>query len=192
VQDFATDYMLRNTGEEMVRANVNLFSKILKSAPGVNSIAELGCNIGMNLMALNRLSRDYRLRGYEINEEASRRASSLGIADIVNTTILNPLFGETYDLVFTKGVLIHISPDHLDKVYDNLISLSKRFIMVCEYYNPSPVSVSYRGEEDRLFKRDFAGELIDKFNLKLIDYGFNYYRDTYLTNDDATWFLLEK
>ena len=35
-------------------------------------------------------------------------------------------------------------------------------------------------------------ELIDKFNLKLIDYGFNYKREKYFPHDDATWFLLEK
>ena len=38
----------------------------------------------------------------------------------------------------------------------------------------------------------FAGELIDKFNLKLIDYGFTYNREKYFPKDDGTWFLLEK
>ena len=34
-------------------------------------------------------------------------------------------------------------------------------VLMAEYYNPVPVSVSYRGNEERLFKRDFAGELAD-------------------------------
>jgi spore coat polysaccharide biosynthesis protein SpsF len=89
-------------------------------------------------------------------------------------------------------VLIHINPDLLPVVYQNLYNLSNRYIMVYEYYNPTPVSVEYRGHHDRLFKRDFAGELIDKFNLKLIDYSFNYKREKYFPHDDATWFLLEK
>ena len=54
-----------------------------------------------------------------------------------------------------KGVLIHINPDELTRVYDNLHTLSARYVMVCEYYNPAPVVVNYRGIEDRLFKRDF-------------------------------------
>ena len=58
--------------------------------------------------------------------------------------------------------------------------------------NPTPMAIEYRGHEDVLFKRDFAGELIDKFNLKLINYGFNYNREKYFPNDDGTWFLLEK
>ena len=54
------------------------------------------------------------------------------------------------------------------------------------------MAIEYRGHEDVLFKRDFAGELIDKFNLKLINYGFTYNREKYFPNDDGTWFLLEK
>jgi hypothetical protein len=64
--------------------------------------------------------------------------------------------------------------------------------MVCEYYNPVPVAVPYRGNTDRLFKRDFAGEMIDRYGLRLIDYGFVYRRDGYFPQDDVTWFLMEK
>ena len=100
--------------------------------------------------------------------------------------------GQKFDLTFTKGVLIHINPEMLPVVYQNLYDLSNRYIMVCEYYNPAPESIDYRGNKDRLFKRDFAGELMRKYNLKLIEYGFNYQHDPYFTNDDSTWFLLSK
>ena len=58
-----------------------------------------------------------------------------------------------------KGVLIHINPDMLNNVYEKLYDSSDRYILVAEYYNPTPVNVSYRGYNDRLFKRDFAGEM---------------------------------
>jgi spore coat polysaccharide biosynthesis protein SpsF len=65
--------------------------------------------------------------------------------------------------------------------------------MVCEYYNPTPVEVRYRGYDHALFKRDFAGELLDAFpQLSLVDYGFTWHRDTTAPLDDSTWFLLEK
>jgi pseudaminic acid biosynthesis-associated methylase len=145
------------------------------------------------LAALNRINNELDIRGYEINKLASNIASDRKIAKIFNTTITEPLsHNKKFDLSFTKGVLIHINPCKLDSVYENLYNLSNRYIMICEYYNPSPLSIEYRGHKDRLFKRDFAGELISKYNLKLINYGFNYYRDKYLTNDDTTWFLMEK
>jgi SAM-dependent methyltransferase len=191
--DFGNDYPNRNEGEKLISSNLALFSKIFKSCVSVNSVAELGCNIGLNLIALNRININMKLRGYEINEKAATAAREKNIAEIINTTIIETLeVNQKFDLTFTKGVLIHINPDKLHAVYRNLYDLSNRYIMICEYYNPVPVSIDYRGNKDRLFKRDFAGELIKEFDLKLVDYGFNYYQDTYLTNDDSTWFLLEK
>lgn len=191
--EFGNEYPTRNEGEKLVSVNVAMFSKILRNCPSVNSVAELGCNIGLNLIALNRINKNFDLRGYEINTKAAETAKKQNISEIINTTIVESLDpSEKFDLTFTKGVLIHINPDLLPVVYQNLYDLSNKYIMVCEYYNPTPVSIEYRGHHDKLFKRDFAGELIDKFNLKLIDYGFNYRREKYFPQDDATWFLLEK
>lgn len=191
--EFGNDYLNRNEGEKLISSNLALFSKILKSCPTVSSIAELGCNIGLNLIALNRINKEFQLRGYEINSAASNLARKSNVAEILNTTILDKVdILQKFELTFTKGVLIHINPTELPFVYQNLYDLSIRYIMVCEYYNPTPVSINYRGHNDRLFKRDFAGEMIQRFNLKLVNYGFNYKHDSYLTNDDTTWFLMEK
>lgn len=190
---FGDEYTDRNQGEHIVTSNLALFARILKSAPDVKSIVELGCNIGLNLQALKRINTDFELCGYEINETAASTARALEIANIVQGTILENLAaGRTYDLAFTKTVLIHINPEKLDQVYRNLHALSSHYVLVCEYYNPSPMVVTYRGNEDRLFKRDFAGEIVDKFGMRLIDYGFVYHRDSYFPQDDITWFLLEK
>ena len=191
--EFGAAYIERNKGERLINANIVKFSQVLRSAPGVSSVVELGCNIGLNLQALNRINTNFQLCGYEINEIAVGKARELGIADIVQGSIIEPLSsGRKYDLAFTSGVLIHINPEELGKVYQNLYDLSSRYILVVEYYNPKPVTVNYRGHDNRLFKRDFAGELIDKFGLKLRDYGFLYHRDNYFPQDDLTWFLLEK
>ncbi len=98
-----------------------------------------------------------------------------------------------WDLSFTKGVLIHLPPEALPDIYDKLVAASSRYVMVCEYYNPTPVEVSYRGHEHALFKRDFAGEILDAHpELALVDYGFTYHRDPVHPLDDSTWFLMEK
>jgi spore coat polysaccharide biosynthesis protein SpsF len=97
------------------------------------------------------------------------------------------------DLVLVKGVLIHLNPDVLASVYELLRAASSRYICIVEYYNPSPVTIPYRGHTDRLFKRDFAGELLARYpELRLLDYGFVYHGDPNFPQDDLTWFLLEK
>lgn len=74
-------------------------------------------------------------------------------------------------------------------------SSARRAAIFCivEYYNPIPVEVTYRRHRRKLFKRDFAGEMLDAFpNLRLVDYGFVYHRDANFAQDDVNWFLLEK
>lgn len=190
--EFGNNYINRNNSEKLLFSKVAMWSNILRSANSINSIKELGCNIGLNLLALNKLNPELKLSGIEINAEAAKQAKKLNIAEITNGTILEEINSEKSDLVFTAGVLIHINPEHLKSVYDNLVNNSNRYVVIAEYYNPSPVSINYRGNEEKLFKRDFAGELIEQYDLKLIDYGFIYKRDNWAPQDDVTWFLLEK
>lgn len=91
----------------------------------------------------------------------------------------------------SSGVLIHINPDMLGQAYEHLYNAANKYVLINEYYNPSPVEVTYRGHEARLFKRDFAGEMMDRYDLTLVDYGFTYHRDPDPL-DDLTWFLLKK
>ena len=103
------------------------------------------------------------------------------------------LINQKFDMALIKGVLIHINPGELNNVYEKLYRSSKKYICVIEYYNPTPVSVTYRNYENRLFKRDFAGELLDRYpDLELVDYGFSYHRDNNFPLDDLSWFLLKK
>ena len=190
--EFGNDYIDRNKSEALLYSKVAMWAKMLKGANSVGSMRELGCNNGLNLLALKRLHPEIQLSGIEINKEAAKLASELNVADVKLGTILEPIELEKVDLTFTAGVLIHINPDYLKNVYDNLVSGSNRYILVAEYYNPSPTTISYRGNDDRLFKRDFAGDLIDQYGLKLVDYGFVYKRDNWAPQDDITWFLLEK
>ena len=191
-QEFGADYIDRNSSDQLLYSKIAMWSQILRSANSITSIRELGCNVGLNLLALKKLFPEISLKGVEIYKEAAAKASELKIADITHGTILEPITKTKVDLTFTMGVLIHINPDYLKNVYENLVNGSNRYILVAEYYNPTPVKMSYRGEEDRLFKRDFAGELIDQYSLKLVDYGFVYKRDNWTPQDDITWFLLEK
>jgi spore coat polysaccharide biosynthesis protein SpsF len=92
-----------------------------------------------------------------------------------------------------KGVLIHLNPEVLPQVYDKLFAACSKYLLVAEYYNPVPVAIPYRGHSDRLFKRDFVGEMMERHpQLQLIDYGFAYRRDPNFPQDDITWFLMEK
>jgi pseudaminic acid biosynthesis-associated methylase len=129
----------------------------------------------------------------EINEKAVAELRKVPELTVHHRSMLQFMPEQTYDLVLTKGILIHVDPEELPVVYDLLHRSSNRYICVAEYYNPTPVTVSYRGHTGKLFKRDFAGEMLDRFtDLKLADYGFVYRRDMLFPQDDINWFLLKK
>lgn len=189
---FGIDYIDRNKSESLLNSNIAMWDKMLRSADDINSVRELGCNIGLNLLAINQLKPNVELSGYEINEDAINQARELGIKNITKGSILEKIDEKKVDLTFTKTVLIHINPDYLKNVYENLVNGSNRYVLVAEYYNPVPVQIEYRGHDDRLYKRDFAGDLIENYGLKLVDYGFAYKRDKQAPQDDISWFLLQK
>lgn len=192
--EFGDEYSSRNVGHGWIASNTALFSKILSQTNNVKSIIEFGSNIGLNLKAIKNLMPNAVLSAIEINKTAVSQLEEWGeVKKIYANSILNVEIEEKYDLTLIKGVLIHINPEHLKNVYEKLYRTSEKYICIAEYYNPAPVTINYRGHTDRLFKRDFAGEMLDLYpDLKLVDYGFVYRRDTNFPQDDATWFLLEK
>ena len=192
--DFGNAYIHRNQGDALLASNLSFFSKALSNARGVRSCIEFGANIGMNIKALQLLHPGIDAHAIEINAAATMELKKIIPDDhVFHTSILDFSPQREWDLTLIKGVLIHINPDMLNDVYDKLIQSCGRYLLVAEYYNPTPMSISYRGHTDRLFKRDFAGEMMDRYsNLKLIDYGFVYRRDPNFPQDDTTWFLMEK
>ena len=130
----------------------------------------------------------------EINQDAvSELRQFLPASNVFHQSLLDFKPEQQWDLVVIKGVLIHINPDELENVDQLLVDSAARYLLVAEYYNPSPVALPYRGHERKLFKRDFAGEILDKYSdFRLTDYGFVYRRDSNFPQDDITWFLLER
>lgn len=192
--DFGNQYIGRNQGSELLASNLAFFSRALANARDLSSCIEFGANIGMNLKALQLLYPRQEQHAVEINPQAAAELATLiPAANVHQDSILDFQPQRSWDLALIKGVLIHINPDWLPQVYDVLHRAAGRYLLVCEYYNPSPVAISYRGHGDRLFKRDFCGEILDRHpDLKLVDYGFAYRRDPNFPQDDITWFLMEK
>ena len=194
VGDFGDKYIKRNEADWLTASNLHFFSSALKFTGKINSCIEFGANIGMNLKALKLLYPGITVKGIEINKTASDLLEiEIGKKNVYNESILDIEIDEKFDISIIKGVLIHINPEFLDIVYKKLYEVSNSYILIAEYYNPTPMSIMYRGHSDKLFKRDFAGDFLEKFpDVKLVDYGFIYKKDPAFPQDDITWFLLKK
>lgn len=189
--DFGNHYTDRNQGR--VPANRAFFRKALAEViwSGPGRVLELGCGAGENLQALRQIYPGHHLEGVEINAKAASIARN-HLHLVREHSILDYYTEEPFDLVFSKGVLIHVHPKDLHRAYEVMVRSSRRWVLVAEYYNPTPMEIPYRGQAGLLWKRDFAGELLTLYQeLRLVDYGFTYHRDPY-PQDDLHFFLMEK
>lgn len=158
----------------------------------LNRILEVGCNVGNQLNLLKKMGRldlwGIELQDYAV-EVARKRTSGLNI--VKGTAFDIPFKDNFFDLVFTSGVLIHISPDDIDKVLDEMYRCTNKYIWGFEYYNPDEYqTVTYRGNNNLLWKTDFSKLFLDRFQgLKLVHKKIIKYTD----NDNFDiMYLLEK
>ena len=186
-----TEYHRRQ--DVTAQANFNYFLRATSHTGLPRRVLELGCGAGLNMAVLREIDPMVEVQGVDVNADALRQASEYGRTYRLSATDPNlPAIVPSAELVITKGLLIHIAPDDLPAVYANLYTLSDRYILIGEYYSPTPQEIEYRGQKGRLWKRDFAGELLDAYaDLKLMDYGFHYHREAY-PQDDISWFMLRK
>lgn len=190
---FGDAYTERNDNQDILAGRLALWADIVRRGGRIDSCLELGSSVGLNLQALGLLLPKIQMTGIELNRKAADECAKLDRVKVVNASLYDYQSNERFDLTFTAGVLVLIEPSRLPEVYDILYTHSKKYIALAEYYNPTPLEVVYHGKSGQLFKRDFAGEIMDRFpDVHLVDYGFVYHRDAHFPADDVNWFLLEK
>jgi len=89
--------------------------------------------------------------------------------------------------------LIHINPENLEQVYKNLMKLTKKYCLLIEYFNRTPVEITYRGENGLLWKRDFGKHFWEKSGWEPISYGFLWGHEYDAAGfDDVTYWLFRR
>ena len=166
--EFGNAYVERNRYDFRLRKP--FWNRILDIAEP-QSILEVGCNIGLNLLALRELDDTVELRGIDINAKALDEAAASGlIVRNVEARDAGEIYHEKFDLVFTSGVLIHISPDDLATSMASIITASRRHVLAVEYPSDEVTEIEYRGKAERLWKRPY-GNLYQDMGLRLIETG---------------------
>lgn len=202
--EFGEDYTGRNptTPEDMealyaarfhmTRTSMN--EEFLCGVPRDARVLEVGCNVGMQLHLLARMGFE-NLFGVEINSLAVERARRLNTGlpiDVVKGSALElPFPDDSFDLVYTSGVLIHIHPDDLPSVQREMVRCTRRWVWGFEYHAPSGhVEIPYRGERNLLWKADFAHTFVERFpELRLVNKRLYTYSDEPGGLQDAMYLL---
>ena len=154
--EFGRAYTDRNDRDNPAR--VDSLARILAGIAPQRTL-EVGCNVGWNLTYLRRLGFT-GLHGIEPQPYAVARARArigedpeIGIE--TGTAFALPFTDASFDLAFTSGVLIHISPRELGRALDEIYRVSRRWIVGIEYDKADgEVEIEYRGHAGALWKRD--------------------------------------
>ena len=174
---------------------VNAWKCMLRNTSNVGSILECGCNIGRNLEVLRKLYPKAELSLIELAKETYEIAvQEIKPRGSFNGLIVDSSFTpNSFDLVFTSGVLIHVSPVDLYKNMEKMFNYSKRYILINEYFARQLEEVLYHGQRNKLYKMDFGRFFLRNFNVDLVDYGFLWGEQYDKAGfDDTTWWLFEK
>jgi pseudaminic acid biosynthesis-associated methylase len=194
-EKYAEDYIKKNSRFDNI-LGAEAWGKMLSTISGkVGSYLECGCNIGRNIDQLKIALPAAKPSIIEISEPAFRFVSQRhAFENSFKGSILESVFNESsFDLVFTMGVLIHINPDQLLANMERMFRYSNKYILIGEYFNRTPTTIEYQGEQNKLFKRDFGKLFIENFEVKLVDYGFLWGHIYDAAGfDDITWWLFEK
>jgi pseudaminic acid biosynthesis-associated methylase len=193
---YSKEYIQKNSNFNS-GLNIEGWKKILKSVSAPSNILECGANIGRNIEALNHIYPEAAKTAIEISADASKiLRNKYKDLNVINSSILeSKITNNSFDLSFTMGVLIHIHPNDLKQNLEKVILSSNRYVVIGEYFNRTPVSLTYQGEEEKLFKRDFGKFALENFSdkIELKDYGFlwgHIYDEGGF--DDFTWWVFER
>jgi pseudaminic acid biosynthesis-associated methylase len=150
--EFGTAYTDRNLVDPMARCHA--FSHMLRGL-ALPRILEIGCNRGHNLAALRSLYAESDLVGLEPNAHARLLALQSGFP-VINGSANDLIFRDnSFDLVFTAGVLIHIPAQDLAGVLREITRVASRYVLAIEYFSEQDTEIEYRGNRGLLWKRNF-------------------------------------
>jgi len=173
--DFGKEYTNRNafSFDEMEDLYLKLYGvkrtemnrRFLEGIDKSIKILEVGANVGDQLNCLQVMG--YKdLHGIEINKYALELAKkrTKDIDFVLGSALDMPFEDGEFDLVYTSGVLIHISPENIKKVLSEIHRCAKKYIWGLEYFSEKYVEVPYRDKKNLLWKGDFAKMYLNQFN----------------------------
>jgi len=140
---------------------------------GARRILEAGCNVGNNLESFPN---EFDVHGIDMNkqaiEEAKKKYPSFTFKNenISKTSYENSYF----DLVYTRGVLIHIPKSEIENCLNEFFRISNKWIMNIEYYGNDGDMIKWKRGDNLLWYRNmkelwknFAVEIISDVELPL-------------------------
>lgn len=194
-------YVVHHMTEDWKVSRVPIWEKLIQNVLDCQSILEMGCNIGANLKAIRYLNPSIALSGIEINPHAVEILKEENFHEIFCGSIIDFDTTKTYDLVFSRGVLIHINPEKLHNVMRNMVKHARKYVMIFEHYSPTliqPAGYARRvkgseANEGYQFWQDYSGIFHDLYpEWNIVREGVNATPDKKPKQGDLHWTIFKR
>ena len=199
---FGQDFTKRNTFKSYKEWN-NFYKKrynftkeeinkdFLKKIPKKIKILEVGCNIGNQLNCLYKMGFK-NLYGIELQKECLKiiEKKKKFIKVVNGSADYLPFKNNSFDLVFTNNLLIHISPKEINNVVDEIYRTTSKWIWGFEYYSENHKEIVYRNKKKLLWKANFSEIFKKKGGLKVLKEKF--FQNVSSKNEIDKMYLLKK
>jgi pseudaminic acid biosynthesis-associated methylase len=173
--DEVDQYYIKNYGISRTKINEEFLGNL-----NLQKILEVGCNVGNQLFLLKKMGYT-DLWGIELQDYAVEiaRKRMTGSNIVKGSAFDIPFKNNFFDMVFTSGVLIHISPEDIEKVLNEIHRCTSKYIFGFEYYSSNGYEpLKYRGIENLLWKTDFSKLFLKRFpDVRLINKKILKYKD---------------
>lgn len=133
---------------------------------GAKKICEAGCNIGNNLASFPN---DFEVYGFDMSKYALKKAINRYPSFKFEIGNINkiPFNDSFFDLVFTRGVIIHIPGTEIDAGLKEMVRVSKKWIMNLEYFGKDGEMIKWSRGDELLWYRNMK-ERWSKFDVEVI------------------------
>jgi len=133
---------------------------------GAESVLEAGCNVGSNL---KNFPRTYNVQGFDMNKYAIDKCKKNFPEFEFKIGSINkvPYPDSSFDLVFTRTMLIHIPDEDMKSAMDELFRVTKKWIVNMEFFGKNENMVDWKRGKNLLWHRNMKKRWND-YNVKVI------------------------
>ncbi len=136
------DWAIKDYWDVRDHPATHLLLKKIETFYPFSSILEIGCNCGPNLYLIAKKFPTVKAKGIDINSAAIQKGNELLLKErVLNVELLvgkaydlKMFSNKSFDIVFTKAVLVHIGPTKIKKVIEEMLRIARRKLILIEQY----------------------------------------------------------
>lgn len=133
------DTWLEGYEESINHPHRDLIIGALSGLDDVDSVLEIGCNVGPNLKRIGEVFPWMRLTGIDVSEAAIERSHAYvpGAMTMLAEARELPFLNNQFDVVLADAALMYVPDTDITCVMDEITRVASKYVILVEWHHPS-------------------------------------------------------